>query len=106
MGKASMNMCQWASNDKYIMSKINVEDKCTDKVIKVLGMIWKLDVDKLYISEIKMPTNVDKLSKRKMLQILAAIYDPLGLLCPVMIKPKLPIQELWKERIGWDEKVP
>ena len=69
-------------------------------------MIWKLDVDKLYISEIKMPTNVDKLSKRKMLQILAAIYDPLGLLCPVMIKPKLLIQELWKERIGWDEKVP
>ena len=35
LGKASMNMCQWASNDKYIMSKINVEDKCTDREIKV-----------------------------------------------------------------------
>ena len=84
---ASMNMCQWASNDTYLMSKIQPEDKRTDNFIKVLCMIWKLDVDELYFTEMKFKLG-DDLSKRKMLQVLAAIYDPLGLFCPALIEPK------------------
>ena len=38
--KASMNMCKWSSNHKMVMNSINVEDRCEDNVLKVLGLIW------------------------------------------------------------------
>lgn len=34
------------------------------------------------------------------------ITDPLGLLSPINIIPKLIIQELWKVQIDWDQPVP
>ena len=83
-GEASMNICQWASNDQNLMSRVKVEDNCPENVIKFLGMIFNVDVDKLYISEIKDIMTRDKLSKRKMLQNIASIHDPFGLLGPII----------------------
>ena len=40
-----MNMRQWASNDKALMKMIREEDRCSDKKMKVLGMIWELEKD-------------------------------------------------------------
>lgn len=37
---------------------------------------------------------------------IAQIFDPLGLLAPVILRAKLIVQELWKIRIDWDESLP
>ena len=104
--EASMNMCQWASNAPQLMGKIRCEDKRVENKIKVLDMIWKLDVDKLYISGVGDFENGEALSKRKMLKAISSIYDPYGKFCPVLIEPEILMQELWKKGLGWDEKVP
>lgn len=36
---------------------------------------------------------------------IARIYDPLGLICPVVVKAKIFLQLLWKEKIDWDENL-
>ena len=36
--EASMDMCQWVSNDENVVKQFHDDDKRTDKIVKVLGM--------------------------------------------------------------------
>ena len=38
--------------------------------------------------------------------MISTIYDPLGILTPVLLKPKKIIQDLWEKKIDWDETIP
>ncbi|XP_023247285.1 uncharacterized protein LOC111643520 [Copidosoma floridanum] len=44
--------------------------------------------------------------KRNILSEIARIFDPLGLLGPVVFTAKVIMQEYWKLKVGWDESVP
>lgn len=46
------------------------------------------------------------LTKRKILSSTARTFDPLGLLSPVTIIPKLLIQSLWKLKLDCDQSIP
>lgn len=37
---------------------------------------------------------------------IAKIYDPLGLLAPVTVANKILMQQLWSEKINWDDVIP
>ena len=100
-----MNMCQWVSNDKGVLSKIKIEDKRAETMVKVLGLTWELDQDKLYINRAHSLKKDIVLSKRIMLKMLAGIYGPSGLVCPILRKPKILIQELWRKDVKWDENI-
>ena len=42
-------------------------------------------------------------TKRKVVQDVSKIFDPLGLISPIHVKVKIFIQELWRNKLGWDE---
>lgn len=44
-------------------------------------------------------------TKRKILSKIRKMYDPNGFLGPVVMKGKIIIQELWRDKMDWDEKV-
>ena len=68
-------------------------------------MIWNADTDEISVlKQNKMVSNV--VTKRFILKTIASVYEPLGLLSPIMVKPKLLLQELWKRKINWDIEVP
>jgi len=46
------------------------------------------------------------LQKRSILSSTSQLFDPLGLLSPVIIVPKTLIQDLWKIGAHWDESIP
>ncbi|XP_015374667.1 PREDICTED: uncharacterized protein LOC107169419 [Diuraphis noxia] len=50
--------------------------------------------------------SITKTTKRKMLSEIAAIFDPLGLLGPVIVNAKLIMQNLWQVKAGWGEPLP
>ncbi|XP_035206824.1 uncharacterized protein LOC118181737 [Stegodyphus dumicola] len=71
----------------------------------VLGLIWNKKSDTLRINtgSIK-ELCFEKVTKRLILQLIDC-FDPLGMCCPVILIPKLLLQETWKQKITWDEEV-
>ncbi|KAL7724792.1 hypothetical protein ACLKA6_000428 [Drosophila palustris] len=45
-------------------------------------------------------------SKRNILSVSSRLFDPLGLLSPLIIKAKILLQELWLQKLDWDESIP
>lgn len=45
-------------------------------------------------------------TKREVLRESSKVFDPLGLLSPIIVKAKIFIQELWKTNLKWDQKLP
>ena len=42
------------------------------------------------------------LSKRSLLSQVSSVFDPLGLISPLVIRGKMLIQRAWAEKLGWD----
>lgn len=109
--RGRFNIRQWASNHNHALDNINEKilgtDCVTDNstVIKTLGLGWHAREDKLIYS-VKPIENPTKLTKRNILSEIAKIFDPLGLLGPVILAAKVFMQECWKSKLDWDESVP
>ena len=52
------------------------------------------------------PTDTKILTKRSILSAIARLYDPLGLIGPVITITKIFMQQLWKLDLQWDESLP
>lgn len=72
--------------------------------IKVLGLTWQPNSDTFkFVSEPSANLNI---TKRTVLSVIAQLYDPLGLLSPVIICAKTLLQELWLIKTDWDAPLP
>ena len=74
---------------------------------KVLGVPWNSDTDMLsfklsYLSEI---TEDKPITKRTILKTIASIFDPLGLISPIVTPMKVFLQQLLELKLGWDNEV-
>ncbi|XP_072377915.1 uncharacterized protein [Diabrotica undecimpunctata] len=72
---------------------------------KTLGVQFNSNKDILNFKISSIPHD-NSITKRKILSIISQIWDPLGLLSPVIVLSKLIIQKLWTFKLNWDEKVP
>lgn len=109
--KGGFNLRQWGSNDSSIIEGLVEKSNDayfslnTDETVKVLGLQWNAQRDTI-IYTIHNPENQLLINKRNILSLIAKLFDPLGLLGPVIIKAKLIMQRLWLLRIDWDESLP
>ena len=89
-----MNLREWMSNSTEFLSLIPDNDRAHGEKIKVLGIHWNPKEDNLRIKapNIEMLNAVD--TKRKLLQAVAAIFDPLGYFSPVILAAKLLLYKL------------
>ena len=72
--------------------------------LKALGILWNVKTDEL---RIKFSDKTFLNTKRGLLTLLYLIFDPLGIVSPCLMEPKLIIQEeLWKRKVDWDEELP
>ncbi|XP_055604307.1 uncharacterized protein LOC129752558 [Uranotaenia lowii] len=118
--KAGFPLQKWASNDEAIMNGIPAERRALqqsinldqDQTLKTLGLHWKPGTDILKFSiDLKPPTDA-KLTKRATLSCIAQLFDPLGLVGPILVTAKAFMQKLWtlKNDNGsiwdWDQELP
>lgn len=107
--KGNFKIRKWCSNDPRILNKINEDEKEQflkfrdgSDVTKTLGLIWDPNSDKFLFSFIPF-SPLKNVTKRMVLSTIARCYDPLGLIGPVIVKAKVFLQTLWKEKIDWDD---
>ncbi|GFW40843.1 integrase catalytic domain-containing protein [Trichonephila clavipes] len=71
---------------------------------KALGIIWNPKLDCfLFRIEQQRPTSF---TKRMVLSTIARIFDPLGLLGPIITWAKIFMQRLWLLELGWSDELP
>ncbi|XP_076397868.1 uncharacterized protein LOC143266117 [Megachile rotundata] len=110
LNSGGFNLRQWATNEQSLIEPFKElsSNNCLyldgDETRRTLGIVWTPRVD-----TITYKTNIDSdypITKRNILSRIAQLFDPLGLLGPVIIKAKVIMQQLWKCGIGWDDLVP
>ncbi|XP_068224528.1 uncharacterized protein, partial [Palaemon carinicauda] len=71
---------------------------------RALGMLWNLKEDSFKFS-IELKDN--PFTRRGLLSTISSLYDPLGLLSPIILPAKKLLQELCQvESLDWDERIP
>ncbi|KAL7632709.1 UNVERIFIED_CONTAM: hypothetical protein RMT77_016980 [Armadillidium vulgare] len=103
--KAGLNLREWASNSPLATSIFQEQNLGIDgHLIKMLGMEWDVKSDTMSYPSRKL--NSEANTKRRILQNVASIFDPLGVLSPVVIRGKILLQKIWKLKLNWDTKIP
>ncbi|XP_033212329.1 uncharacterized protein LOC117169929 [Belonocnema kinseyi] len=107
--RGGFTLRKWASNELSLIS----DDVCNfsgihmsldpDSAIKTLGLRWDCRRDTMCYS-IDLSNSRSKPTKRTILSQMSKLFDPLGLLGPVILKAKLMVQFLWKLGVSWDDR--
>lgn len=114
--KARFPIHKWCSNSEKFLEAIPHEEQETpqplensdiNQVIKVLGLLWNPKSDELIPNVNLDPvTSINRpWTKRMIYSDVAKLFDPLGLFSPSILLAKLLVQQLWRNKQGWDEPV-
>ena len=79
-----------------------------ERKTKVLGIAWDMEENNLEFdfSKIVETATETKITKRLVLSTIARFFDPLGLICLVILELKVLFQDLCCSKISWDEEIP
>ncbi|XP_074115121.1 uncharacterized protein LOC141537838 [Cotesia typhae] len=107
---ACLPLEKWKSNTQefIIPSTSQSEDKSSlhtfdESLSKVLGLSWSSTHDQFTFQSSISESAV--ITKRSILSEVAQLFDPLGLISPVVIKAKILLQQLWLEKLDWDDQL-
>lgn len=90
---------------EYSESDNNQDDLTISESSSTLGLGWNPLSDSLHFQNKEIPENT-KITKRFIMSNSFKIFDPLGLISPIIIQAKMLLQRLWSENIDWDTPVP
>ena len=111
LSKGGFHLTKWISNNSSVLDSFALEEQAAPKPQtilgsrneKTLGLIWDLKQDNLrpQLPKLTYPT-----TRRGVLATVASIYDPLGIISPLVLKAKLINQELSVLKTDWDQEIP
>ena len=105
-------LAKWSSNRESLLQALRPEELesqpttvelASEDVERTLGILWKPKQD-VIVYRVKQKTYAP--TKRGILSAVATLYDPMGLLAPVGLIPKILLQSLWETKLGWDDEMP
>lgn len=111
---AGFELRKWCANHPQLLEGIpadhkeinlDFDDESRDQ-IKTLGLTWRPKEDTFCVKIGPTLTKSTRISKRNVSSQLAQIFDPLGILAPVVIIAKIFMQKLWSMKLSWDEALP
>ncbi|XP_076765059.1 uncharacterized protein LOC143432171 [Xylocopa sonorina] len=76
-----------------------------DSTKRTLGILWNSLEDRIGY-QVRVEVGAKRVTKRVILSRVSQLFDPLGLLGPIVIRAKVLMQDLWKCNSDWDAPVP
>lgn len=112
--KGGFQLLKWTSNSRTVLSSIPEErrSKPTRKlhldqeslpVEKALDLSWCAESDTFTF---QLTLERKPHTRRGILSMVSSIFDPLGLLAPFTLLPKLLLQEMCRQNLSWDDPIP
>lgn len=113
MAEGGLQLRKWNSNRPEILDDLPTETNSKsstlhfepEQKIKTLGVGWEMGPDQFSI-EVRELKIDEQWTKRKVFSAIAQLYDPLGLVSPVVAWAKIRMQHLWLASIDWDDIIP
>ncbi|XP_062712996.1 uncharacterized protein LOC134290048 [Aedes albopictus] len=105
---------KWSSNSAELLSNVPIEFReerisfeldSSTSAVKTLGLIWEPAADIFRFAVPQLESNAP-ITKRTVLSESAKIFDPLGIIGPVVVQAKIFLQTLWKQKCDWDDLLP
>ena len=104
MKEANMPLQEWVTNSPQLNEEIKEDGLNVSpdtESVKVLGIAWNYKSDTLHMKEVNYKTQA-QLNKRDLLSEISKIFDPLGLVSPLVIRGKILMQKVWTLDYTWD----
>jgi hypothetical protein len=119
LGRGGFYLCKFCASHPSLLEAVPPDcremdvpiELDTNEGIKTLGLLWHPLSDQFLISKgtcvhrLQQPKS-SPVNKRIISSIVAAIFDPLGLISSVVVVYKLFLQQLWLHKLDWDEQLP
>ncbi|XP_062714255.1 uncharacterized protein LOC134291019 [Aedes albopictus] len=105
---------KWNSNSSALMDQLpeNLVDRrpeleldTANTPVKTLGLLWDTTSDS-FLFRPPVWNSEAPITKRIVLADTARLFDPIGLVGPVIVAAKIFVQDLWKQKCDWDEPLP
>ena len=112
--QAKLRLHKIVSNDADVLKSFPLSELSGDSVTKLtsescvakertLGLVWDINQDRLLYH---LTRDAGESTRRGMLATVAAVYDPLGLVAPYVLKGRLLLQEMCRDGLAWDDAIP
>lgn len=110
MASGGFELRKWISNVPELLSDLpadhlqlphSFQDPDNPQTIAVLGVQYTPETDSFTYRNSYRPE--ETVTKRKVLSLIARMYDPCGWIAPLIFKAKVFIQRLWLSGLSWDE---
>lgn len=108
-----LRLHKFVSNNENVMASIPEEERATIKeqdmalslpqMERVLGVEWCITSDSF---RFRVQVKSNPLTRRGVLSTVASVYDPLGFMAPFVLIGKQILQQMCREKIGWDDEIP
>lgn len=81
-------------------------DHSRESQAAVLGIVWDKQRDCLSLNVPALDQFCkEKVTKRNILLLAHRVFDRLGLTCPIVLCPRILLQQAWAHGLSWDEEV-
>ena len=112
LSRGGFHLTKFVANDFELLSDVDeadvtqkIRDITPDYLSKALGIGWDVS-DDVFLYSFKSPGNTGVTTKRSILSQVASMYDPLGLVAPIVVSGRMIFQKTTKLKLDWDDPIP
>ena len=109
LSRGGVSLTKWLSSNSSVLASVASSERMVPTldldlddlpVEKTLDVQWDCENDELMF---KVQPSKEALTKRDVLSQVANLFDPLGLLAPVIISAKILLQTTWRQGFEWKQ---